>query len=273
MNMRRHGIMLVFLALVPPVLAGDDAPKSVPFTMLTSNHMVVEATLNGKGPYRLIFDLGSPVTLLSNKAAEGSGAVDAKTPKSFFFGQRGAGKLKTLEVGELTAEDLPVIVLDHPALKFLSEVLGKPVDGIIGYTFFARYKTTLDYQKKVLTFTPVDFEVRDLMKTLPAQLASAKLAETLVLAPGGFWGLTLGEPTGGVDSKGVPITSVVAGSPAESAGLKPGDLLAVLDGRWTSTIADAYAAASSVSPGSGTSVTVVRDGEEVTVTVTPKDGI
>ena len=34
------------------------AKAVVPFSMLPSNHMVVQATINGKGPYRLIFDLG-----------------------------------------------------------------------------------------------------------------------------------------------------------------------------------------------------------------------
>lgn len=273
MKIRRHAILWLFLALVPPALAGDDAPKRVPFRMLPSNHMVVEAKLNGEGPYRLIFDLGSPVTLLSNKAAVGSKAVDANVRKSFLFGARGEGKIKTLEVGELTAENVPVIVLDHPALKALGGVLGKPIDGIIGYTFFARYRTTLDYQQKELTFVPVDFEVRDLMKSLPAQMAAAKVAGTRVLAPHGLWGLTLGEPTGGVDSKGVPITSVAPGSPAEAAGLRAGDLIATLDGRWTTTIADTYDAATSIPPGTPTPIVVLRDGAEVTLTVTPKDGI
>jgi len=274
MNMRRHGILWTFLALVPAALAGDaDAPKHVPFRMLISNHMVVEAKLNGKGPYRLIFDLGSPVTLLSNKAAESSEAIDPNLRKSFLFGARGEGKVKTLEVGELTARDVPVIVLDHPALKALGGVLGKPIDGIIGYTFFARYRTTLDYQKKELTFVPVDFEVRDLMKSLPARMAAAKVAETRVLAPDAFWGLTLGEPTGGVDSKGVPVASVAGGSPAESAGIRPGDVLTALDGRWTTTITDTFDAASTVPPGTPTPVVLLRDGEELTVTVTPRDGI
>jgi membrane-associated protease RseP (regulator of RpoE activity) len=264
----------MFLSFVPAALAGDaEAPKRVPFEMLISNHMVVEAKLNGKGPYRLIFDLGSPVTLLSNKAAESSEAIDPNMRKSFLFGARGEGKVKTLEVGELTAEDVPVIVLDHPALKALGAVLGKPIDGIIGYTFFARYRTTLDYQKKELTFVPVDFQVRDLMKSLPAQMAAAKVAETRILAPDGFWGLTLDEPEGGVDSKGVPVAAVAPGSPAEIAGIKPGDVLTSLDGRWTTTIIDAYAAASSVSPATPTSVVILRDGDEVTLTVTPRDGI
>jgi S1-C subfamily serine protease len=94
-----------------------------------------------------------------------------------------------------------------------------------------------------------------------------------VLAPDGFWGLTLGAPEGGVDSKGVPVSSVAPGSPAEIAGIKPGDVMTSLDGRWTTTITDAYEAASSVSPGTPSPVVVLRDGEEVAVTVTPRDGI
>ena len=49
----------------------------VPFEMLPTNHMLVEARINGKGPYHLIFDLGAPVTLLSNRVSEATGVVKA----------------------------------------------------------------------------------------------------------------------------------------------------------------------------------------------------
>ena len=45
---------------------------TVPFELLPSNHMVLNAKINGKGPFRLVFDVGAPVTLLSNKAGEES---------------------------------------------------------------------------------------------------------------------------------------------------------------------------------------------------------
>src|SRR5271165_4128840 len=61
----------------------------VPFSMLPSNHMVVQATINGKGPHRLIFDLGAPITLLSNQVSEASGVVKADAPRSFLFSMRG----------------------------------------------------------------------------------------------------------------------------------------------------------------------------------------
>ena len=280
----RHLLALTPTALIAALLATasarqDPAPAKegeaavVPFEMLPSNHMVVEAKLNGKGPYRFIFDLGAPVTLLSNRAAEAAGAIAKDAPKSFFMSTRGEGKVKAVEMGTLKADDLPVIVMDHPALKALSGFLSKPLDGIIGYTFWARYKTTIDYKNREMTFTPVEFEVRNLMKDLPAQLAAPKVARTIVLAPKGLWGVLLGDPEGGLDSPGVPIKAILPGSPAELAGLKTGDILTSLDGRWTTTIADTYAAAERAETGKPIAVVVQRGGAEVVVAVTPTDGI
>ena len=114
----RAGLVAMLLALgTMPVIAGDSKTGDVPFEMLISNHMVVTAKINDKGPYRLIFDLGAPITLLSNRAAEGSGVLKKSAPKSFLFAMRGEATVKSLEVGTLKAKDLPVVVLDHPALS------------------------------------------------------------------------------------------------------------------------------------------------------------
>lgn len=276
MNMRQRiclGVLTVGLvaSLAPPLLARQEPPSgaTVPFEMLPTNHMVVEARLNDKGPYRLVFDLGAPITLLSSKAAEASGAVDKDTPRSFLFGMRGEAKVDTLQVGDLKAENVPVVVMDHPALKALGEALKQPLDGIIGYTFFARYKVSIDYQARRMVFTPVDSTVRDLMKDLPDRLLGPKVAKSRVVAPRGLWGLTLDEPT----DLGVPIKTVLPGSPAADAGLQPGDVLTTLGGRWTTTIADTYAAASAVPPGQAAPVVVLRDQKEQTLTVTPRDGL
>lgn len=257
---------------------GGDKPAAaaavtVPFEMLPSNHMVVRARLNDKGPYRLIFDLGSPVTLLSGKTAVDSGAIPKDAPRSFLFGVRGEGELQTLAIDGLTATDLPVIVMDHPALKALGGILGKPLDGILGYTFFARYRTTLDYQAKTLTFEPVEFEVRDLFKDIQARMAGPRVAKSRVLAGRSLWGLDVGEPSGGPAAQGVPIKTVHPDSPAAEAGLTPGDLLVAIDGRWTTSIADAYAAAAAVAPGQTVEVQIQRDGHPRTLPVTPRDGI
>jgi len=244
----------------------------VPFEMLPTNHMLVDARINGKGPYHLIFDLGAPVTLLSNRASEATGVVKADAPRSFLFSMRGEAVVDKLQVGELTAAKVPVIVFDHPILGALGDAVDRRIDGIMGFTFFARYKTMIDYQAHRMTFEPVDFAVRDLLKDLPDRLMGPKVTRRRVLAPLGVWGLRLGEPTGALDSPGVAIAAVEDGSPAHRAGLKPGDVLTSLDGRWTTSIADVFHAAADVEPGRATAVVILRDGKEQTLTVTPAEG-
>ena len=71
--------VLFALALLPLPAAASrpeepaPIPVVVPFELLATDHMVVRARVNGEGPYRMIFDLGAPVTLLSPRAAEASG--------------------------------------------------------------------------------------------------------------------------------------------------------------------------------------------------------
>jgi hypothetical protein len=233
---------------------------------------VVRAKINGKGPFRLIFDLGAPITLLSNKASEDSGVVKKDAPRSFLFSMRGEAEVETLEVGELTAKGLPVIVLDHPALRALGGLLGRPLDGIIGFTFFARYRTTIDYQKHEMTLVPVDFAVRNLVKDLPDRLAGPKVASRRVLAPGGLLGLTVAEPAEGLSASGVQVAAVLVDSPAVAAGLRVGDILTALDGRWTTSVADVYTAAASLVPGRTVLAVVLRDGKEITLEITPGEG-
>jgi PDZ domain/Aspartyl protease len=251
----------------------NDKKATVPFVMLPTNHMMVEAKINGKGPYRLIFDLGAPITLLSNRAGETSGVVEAGAPRSFLFGMRGEAEIDKLEAGDgLKATKLPVIVLDHPVLNALGDVIGRRIDGIMGFTLFARYRTTIDYETRKMTFEPVDFEVRDLLKELPDRMLGPKVAKERVLSPSGVWGIRLGKPIGGLDAPGVPVAAVDDGSPAHRGGLKPGDEITTLDGRWTASIADVFAAAADAVPGRPAEVVILRDGKEMTLSVTPAEG-
>jgi hypothetical protein len=240
--------------------------------MLPTNHMLVQARINDKGPYRLIFDLGAPITLLSNRGSESSGVVKPDAPRSFLFGLRGEAEVNKLQVGELTATKVPVIVLDHPVLKVLEDATGRRIDGLIGFTFFARYKTTIDYHAHLMIFEPIDYEMRDLLKELPSRLMGPKVAHHRVLSPSGIWGLQLGKPIGGLNSRGVPIVKVLDTSPADRAGFKPGDVLITVDGRWTTSIADVYHAAAEVELGQKVTIVIERDGREMTLTITPVDG-
>ena len=185
---------------------------------------------------------------------------------------RGEAEIAKLEAGGLTAAKLPVIVFDHPILVALGDVIGRKIDGIMGFTLFARYRTTIDYQTRRMTFEPVDYEVRDLLKELPDRMLGPKVAKERVLVPSGVWGIHLGHPTGGLDAPGVPVTAVDDDSPAQRGGLKLGDVITTLDGRWTASIADVFAAAADAEPGRAADVVILRDGKETTLSITPAEG-
>jgi hypothetical protein len=252
--------------------APPEAAAVVPFELLESNHMLVRAKINGKGPYQFIFDLGSPIVLLNNRVAEDSGAIKPDAPRSFLFGARGEAEADELQLGDLKAKNVPVIVMDHPALKVISRAFKRPIDGIVGYTFFARYKTTIDYQSLKMTFTPVQFEVRNLMQELPNRLFGPKVARERVLAPGGLWGLKVQGPTD-PSAGGVTVAEVLADSPAAAAGMRKGDVLLSIDGRWTTSVSDTFSAASTVPAGRAVPVVVERSGQEITILVRPAEGI
>ena len=110
---------------------------------------------------------------------------------------RGEAEVDKLQVGDLTTVKLPVIVLDHPVLKALEDMTGRHLDGLMGFTFFARYKTTIDYH--------AHDDVR------ADRISGPRLAQRASRPPDGpqghpsegtcalgLWGLRLGEPTGGL---------------------------------------------------------------------------
>ena len=87
-----------------------------------------------------------------------------------------------------------------------------------------------------------------------------------------MWGFTVDKASDDEDA-GVAVKDVIAGTPAADGGLKAGDRLMTLDGRWTDTIADTFTAASFVKAGRATEVVVKRDGKEVKLTIKPAKGL
>ena len=163
--------------------------------------------------------------------------------------------------------------MDHPTVAVISEALG-PIDGIVGFPFFARYKMTVDYQKKELTLVPTDYVPGDYLQGLMAKMMAAQNPDTgpKVVAPAALWGLTVDKDAADEDA-GVTVKDVVAGGPAAEAGLKAGDRLLTIDGRWTDSVADTFAAAGTIKPGRAVVVVVTRAGKKVVVKVTPANGV
>lgn len=274
----RMGGLALALALIawnvraedqPPKLAAK--PSQVPFELLRTGHMTVMVKVNGKGPYKLIFDTGAPITLVNNKVAREAGLLKGMPRPAFtIFGAMGEAKIKELEVGGLKADNVTAIVMDHPTVEAISNAFG-PIDGIVGFPFFARFRMTLDYQAKIMTFVPSGFEPPDVMKAMMMALLGTTSASK-VLAPAAQWGMVAAKEASDEEA-GLTLKEVVPGSAAAVAGLKAGDRLLVLDDRWTDTLPDLFTAAAAVKPGVTVTVRIKRDGKEKELKVTPTAGL
>jgi membrane-associated protease RseP (regulator of RpoE activity) len=269
----------LLLACLTTVQAESPQTKTtvVPFELLPSGHMAVMVKVNGEGPYRLIFDTGAPITLLDNKVAKAAGLLkDTPEPLFSIFGSRGEVKVKELQVGGQKVPDMTAIVMDHPTVEAISKAfekkLGGPIDGIVGFPFFSRFRMTLDYQAKTMTLLPNGFKPPDVMKAMMTAIMASASDEPKMLAPAAQWGMIAAKEAGDKED-GVTIKSVLPNSPAAAAGLKDGDRLLTLDGRWTDSLVDLYTAAGYVKPGATAPVVIRRDGKELKFKVKPAAGM
>jgi membrane-associated protease RseP (regulator of RpoE activity) len=265
------------LCLLSLLLPADTPPRgavTVLFELLPTGHMAVPVKVNGKGPYRLIFDTGAPLTLLNNKIGRAAGLVkDQETPLFSLLGAVNEVTVPRLEVGRQAAEKVPAVVMDHPVVEAISRAFG-PIDGIVGFPFFARFKMTIDYQAKTLTFEPSTYQPADVLRSLlDSILSGARDAGPRTLAPAAQWGFSVRPKERGDEKPGVLIDKVWHDSSAARAGLRPGDRLLKLDGRWTDSVADVFAAVEAVQAGTSARVRIERGGREIDLRVRPRRGL
>lgn len=286
--MKARYLSLTAIALVfplSPVLAEEPSVKPVtkpaakaivvPFETLKSGHMAVKIKVNGKGPYRVIFDTGAPINLFNNKLAKEADLLK-NSPKSVlpFVGTIAEVKVKELQVGGAKASDQQAIVMDHPLVELMSTKLG-PLYGIVGFPFFARYRMTVDYQTETLTFVENGYKPPNVLRSLEStimQLMTAGDQPAKVLSPSAQWGLTARKKADD-NAAGVDIEEVLAGSAAAQAGLKSGDRLLTVDGRWTDSLADLYEIASLLKPDQTVPLGIKRAGKEIELRIKPRAGM
>lgn len=243
---------------------------TVPLTLLKTCHAVVPVTINGKGPFRLVLDTGSPVTFVSNPAARRAGLITEKTAQTpALMGLRGAVTAKTFSVGNVNLSDFNLLVLDHPIIGLIAQVDG-PVDGIVGFTFFARFRTVIDYAAGQVTFTPAAYQPADVVQMLTARLMQ-RGPEVRVQRSAALWGLRV-EKENSDEAEGVRVSRIYTDSAAEEAGLRVGDRILAIDGRWTDSVPEAYEVLAQVRPGQEVAVEVLRGGQVLSVRVRPRTG-
>lgn len=126
------------------------SPAELPFEMNTV-HIFVQASVNGSERLWFIFDTGASVSALNTTTAQqmglelkgkiegrgaGEGSVEANVVSGVTFALPGV---------ELTDQTSITVPLDD-----IEPLMGRAVDGILGYDLISRFVVVIDYQNKVI---------------------------------------------------------------------------------------------------------------------------
>jgi predicted aspartyl protease len=152
------------------VVATASVPTStaVPFTLF-DNRMLVEAFLDGSGPYTMIVDTGSDQLVVTPSVAHRLGLA---TRRAGFANGAGSGStalalthVPAVTLGSLRFNDVSAAVLD---LTPIQRAIGFPrLDGVIGYNMLRRYRIGVDMDNQKLTFSSAPLTVPKTAATIP----------------------------------------------------------------------------------------------------------
>jgi hypothetical protein len=140
----------VLVVLVTIGVRVDGEPRSVAFELARPGQIVVQALINGSGPFPFLLDTGSSHSVVSESLAGSIGAaVIAKTLVSSPLAQdmRLVVRLDRVAIGPITATGVQASVLSRR--KFDPE--GR-IQGLIGQDVLAAHRYTLDVRSRTLTW-------------------------------------------------------------------------------------------------------------------------
>lgn len=140
----------------------------------THRSLFVSARINGRGPFRLLVDTGSSITLVTPAVAS---AVEARVPRdedvtvnaTNAFGATTDVRrvlLRTLEIGGVQFEGVLAGITE--GLSLFGQIDVKPVDGLLGFSVFADVILGIDFPGRRLVLSK---EWPDALPPVRAELA------------------------------------------------------------------------------------------------------
>jgi hypothetical protein len=278
--MSRLCTLLIALAVVDGSPAEEPKPPAgvaVPYRLTPTQHVLVRAKLNGKGPFNFILDTGAPALFVTKAVAEKTGA--AAEP-------RGWSRFDRLEIeGGVVVEPARGRAEDLFQLEGMNGMglAGVELHGVIGYNILAQYRIEFDFTRDKLRWTRLDFEPPPLAR-MGGRGTSAGLEAlgTMMKFLGGLMGLKANfavEPRGFIgaelaeDDGRLVVRRVLADGPAAQAGLKAGDVILAFD-RGAVATAEAFGKRlARLAPGTSLPITIERAGRELPLSITLGRGL
>ncbi|MBV8208939.1 MAG: aspartyl protease family protein [Burkholderiaceae bacterium] len=136
------------------IIADNASSATVPFRLL-NNHVYVEGTVDGKGPYTFIVDTGGH-TLLSPHLIKEVGLKPIGEAVTSGAGE-GHGTTGFVRFDEIAIGAVQLRNQDGFATDIYDKTIeGIPVDGMIGFELVRRMVMTIDYGRHMITFTQPD---------------------------------------------------------------------------------------------------------------------
>jgi hypothetical protein len=150
---------------------------------------LLQARLNDSGPLTFILDTGSPYALLRPDAPDITGVEHGPTTRLFGYGPQSTPSTRLSGITlHLASHDLPLkgaMTLDE--LAKVSEILGRRIDGVLGYELFSHFVVEVDPHRQRLTLhDPETFVYHGRGEIIPLAItrAYAQIDASLVLLPG-----------------------------------------------------------------------------------------
>jgi serine protease Do len=253
----------------PPAPARDPQigqSFQVPYRLTDTNHFLVRARINGKGPFNFLVDSGAPALFIATETAKKIGLNS--DPDKFWtpidqLDLEGGSRLMGVKA---RVED-PFQLVGMNALG----LPGASIDGILGFTILARFRLEIDLTKDRMIWTRLDHDPRDppvpdhkpgdqggAPAGVQAMSVLGPLAKGLAFLmgkqpeeqrqPRGFLGLEWSEQVAS-GHKQVLVKGVLEGLPAAQGGIKVDDQIIKIGNREIKGLKDARSALSEVHPG------------------------
>jgi predicted aspartyl protease len=179
-----HALLRWFILSAAIILSGRThaaplpATSEVPFE-LGGKVMFLKATINGKGPYRLILDTGATETVITPPVAKALGV--RTTPVT---AAQSKGVVPSLAVGGAAVTNFGVYVFDPPQAIALRLDAGLDYHGLLGYTFISRFLTTVDYGRNRVRFDALPSTAKRPTQTGPiTNIVAFEIVEHLIRVP------------------------------------------------------------------------------------------
>ncbi|HEX8285931.1 MAG TPA: aspartyl protease family protein [Pyrinomonadaceae bacterium] len=146
---------------VPEIrFASGHAARGIPFE-LHNNHIYLRVGVNNSEPLSFILDTGAS-SLINRRRVESLGLKLRRGGRGYGVGEN---SIEAASVGDVTLH-LPGVSLARQSLaaiplEGLQSSLGRPVDGILGYSFFRRLVVEIDYDSRIINlYSPMEYRHR-----------------------------------------------------------------------------------------------------------------